>query len=80
MLSYLQPLLCILSVLTSSIEADGDFLQPWTAGRNKDYSDNLNYAVGTRITFQWFADFSNASIDLVQDNRPGSCYKTGRLE
>ncbi|KAL8880025.1 MAG: hypothetical protein Q9192_008107, partial [Flavoplaca navasiana] len=70
------PLLCLLSVLTASIVADGDFLQPWTAGRNKDYSDNLNHAVGTRITFRWFADFSKASIDLVQDNRPESYNET----
>ncbi|KAI4275037.1 MAG: hypothetical protein L6R38_005976 [Xanthoria sp. 2 TBL-2021] len=51
--------------------ADGRFLQPWTAGRRKDYSDNVNYAVGVQIITQWTADFSNAAIDLVQDNHPG---------
>ena len=74
MLLYLQFLVFILSLLTTQVKAGGDFLQPWRAGRTKDYSENLNYAVGTRITFQWFADFGSASIDLVQDNHPGSCY------
>ncbi|CAL8579602.1 hypothetical protein XPA_005339 [Xanthoria parietina] len=62
---------CVFTVLIAQVTAAGRFLQPWTAGRNKDYSDNLNYAVGVQIITQWTADFSDATIDLVQDNRPG---------
>lgn len=72
MLLYVLPLACIITFHTAQIGADGDFLQPWTAGRNKDYSDNINYAVGTNIITQWSTDSSTVSIDLVQDNHPGS--------
>lgn len=37
----------------------------------KDYSDNINYAVGVRIITEWVADFTNATIVLNQDNNPG---------
>lgn len=72
MLIPLYHKLCVFTVLIAQVTAAGRFLQPWTAGRNKDYSDNLNYAVGVQIITQWTADFSDATIDLVQDNRPGS--------
>ncbi|CAO1602174.1 hypothetical protein XANCAGTX0491_005804 [Xanthoria calcicola] len=71
MLIPLYHTVCVFMVLIAQVTAAGRFLQPWTAGRNKDYSDNLNYAVGVQIITQWTADFSDATIDLVQDNRPG---------
>lgn len=71
MLLYLYLTAYVFTVLTAQVMADGRFLQPWTAGRRKDYSDNVNYAVGVQIITQWTADFSNAAIDLVQDNHPG---------
>lgn len=52
----------------------GEFLQPWTAqttGPPKDYSENKNYAVGVNIIVEWVADFTNATITLWQDNKPG---------
>ena len=60
----------ILAILTATVKA-GEFLQPWTAGTAKDYSDNTNYAVGVNIITEWDADFSNATINLNQDNKPG---------
>ena len=74
MLIPLYHTVCVFTVLIAQATAAGRFLQPWTAGRNKDYSDNLNYAVGVQIITQWTADFSDATIDLVQDNRPGSYF------
>lgn len=71
MLLYLSLGAFIFTILTAQVTADGRFLQPWTAGRRKDYADNVNYAVGVQIITQWTADFSNAAIDLVQDNHPG---------
>ncbi|KAL8804697.1 MAG: hypothetical protein Q9182_002389 [Xanthomendoza sp. 2 TL-2023] len=79
MLLWLHFIGYIFTVLTAQASADGHFLQPWTASRGrrpKDYSDNINYVVGTQVITQWTADFSNASIDLVQDNHPGSYNKT----
>ncbi|KAL9617075.1 MAG: hypothetical protein Q9160_008105 [Pyrenula sp. 1 TL-2023] len=60
----------IFAVLMATVKA-GEFLQPWTFGSNKDYSDNVNYAVGVRIITEWDANFSNATIALNQDNNPG---------
>ncbi|KAL8952470.1 MAG: hypothetical protein Q9222_001611 [Ikaeria aurantiellina] len=60
----------LLSVLTTTVKA-GEFLQPFTSGSTKDYSDNVNYAVGVGIITQWEADFSNATVTLNQDNNPG---------
>lgn len=60
----------VFAVLTATVKA-GEFLQPWTFGSNKDYSDNVNYAVGVKIITEWDADFSNATIALWQDNKPG---------
>ncbi|KAI4206696.1 MAG: hypothetical protein LQ348_000853 [Seirophora lacunosa] len=60
----------ILAILTTIVKA-GDFLQPFTSGSTKDYSDNINYAVGVSILTEWVADFTNARINLNQDNKPG---------
>ncbi|KAL9014150.1 MAG: hypothetical protein Q9173_001206 [Seirophora scorigena] len=60
----------ILAILTTTVTA-GDFLQPFTSGSTKDYSDNINYAVGVSILTEWVADFTNATISLNQDNKPG---------
>ena len=61
---------CILAILTAAVKA-GEFLQPWAPGPVKDYSDNINYAVGVFIQIEWDADFTNAMIVLTQDNHPG---------
>ena len=60
----------ILAILTAVVKA-GEFLQPWTAGLEKDYSNNIKYAVGVSIQAAWEADFTNATIVLTQDNHPG---------
>ena len=60
----------IFAILTATITAS-EFLQPWTAGSTKDYSHNINYALGVHITTEWEADFTNATIALNQDNKPG---------
>lgn len=60
----------IFAALTATVKA-GEFLQPWTYGSRKDYSDNVNYAVGVKIITEWEADFSNATVTLNQDNNPG---------
>ena len=60
----------IFAILTATVKA-GEFLQPWTAGKVKDYSHNINYAVGVNIQAEWDADFTNATIILAQDNKPG---------
>lgn len=60
----------ILVILTAAVKAD-EFLQPWTPGPVKDYSDDINYAVGVYIRTAWDADFTNATIVLTQDNHPG---------
>ena len=60
----------IFAILTATLKA-GEFLQPWTAGSNKDYSKNINYALGVHIIAEWEADFTNATIALNQDNKPG---------
>lgn len=60
----------IFAILTATVKA-GEFLQPWTSGLTKDYSDNINYAVGVSIITEWDADFTNATITLTQDNKPG---------
>lgn len=60
----------ILAIPTTIVKA-GDFLQPFTSGSTKDYSDNINYAVGVSILTEWVADFTNARINLNQDNKPG---------
>ena len=63
----------ILAILTATVQA-GEFLQPWTAataGPPKDYSKNIEYAVGVSIKIEWVADFTNATIVLTQDNHPG---------
>lgn len=57
------------AILTAAVTSE--FLQPWTAGARKDYSDNIDYPVGARIITSWNADFSNATITLNQDNNPG---------
>ena len=49
----------------------GEFLKPWTSGSTKDYSDNIDYAVGVHILTEWEADFTNATITLAQDNKAG---------
>lgn len=49
----------------------GQFLAPWTAGRNKDYSNNKDYAVGVKIITEWEAAYDNATVTLWQDNHPG---------
>ncbi|KAL8651296.1 MAG: hypothetical protein Q9210_003341, partial [Variospora velana] len=51
--------------------AAGEFLQPFTSGSTKDYSDNIDYAVGVTLLTQWVADFDNVTIRLNQDNNPG---------
>ena len=51
-----------------------EFLQPWTAqtsGPPKDYSQNIDYGVGVNIIVEWVADYTNATISLTQDNKPG---------
>jgi hypothetical protein len=53
------------------IMSAGEFLQPWTAQTNKDYSQNKDYAVGVNIIVEWVANFTNATITLWQDNKPG---------
>lgn len=60
----------VLFLFTTSAKA-GEFLQPFTSGPTKDYSENVNYAVGVGIITPWQADFSNAKIVLYQDNHPG---------
>ena len=60
----------IFAILTATVKA-GDFLQPWTAGDVKDYTHNVDYAVGVNIIAEWVADFTNATIVLNQDNNPG---------
>ena len=60
----------VFAILTATVKA-GEFLQPWTSGLVKDYSDNINYAVGVNIIAEWSADFTNATIALTQDNNPG---------
>ena len=60
----------IFTILTATVKA-GEFLSPWTAGATKDYSHNINYAVGVHILAEWEADFTNATIALNQDNKPG---------
>ena len=60
----------IFAILTATVKA-GEFLQPWTSGSVKDYSHNINYAVGVHILTEWEADFTNATIVLNQDNKPG---------
>lgn len=66
----LTPTASIFAILTATVKA-GEFLQPWTAGSTKDYSNNINYAVGVHILTEWDADFTNATIALNQDNKPG---------
>lgn len=70
LLVILRSTALLLFILTTTVKA-GDFLQPFTSGSTKDYSDNVNYAVGVGIITQWQADFSNATIVLNQDNNPG---------
>ena len=53
------------------MSAADEFLPPWTAGPNKDYSKNTNFAVGVNIITEWVANYSNATITLTQDNKPG---------
>ena len=60
----------ILAILMATVQA-GEFLQPWTQGPNKNYSNNVNYAVGVNLITEWIADFGNATITLNQDNNPG---------
>ena len=60
----------IFAILTATVKAS-EFLQPWTAGSTKDYSHNINYALGVHILTEWEADFTNATIALNQDNKPG---------
>lgn len=63
----------ILIILTAAVKA-GEFLQPWTAGPSKpykDYSNNVYYRLGTFIQTAWQADYTNATIALLQDNNPG---------
>ena len=60
----------IFAILTATVKAS-EFLQPWTAGSTKDYSNNINYALGVHILTEWEADFSNATITLNQDNNAG---------
>ena len=60
----------VLIILTATVQA-GEFLQPWTAGLNKDYSHNIDYAIGTSIITGWKADFTNATITLWQDGQTG---------
>lgn len=62
----------LLSLLAAGLAAaQNDFLQPWTAGPNKDYSDNPSYSIGTTVRFAWRIDFSNPDLQLWQDNYPG---------
>lgn len=58
------------AILTATVKA-GEFLQPWTPGLDKDYSENIDYAVGVNIITEWVADFTDATIVLNQDNNPG---------
>ena len=60
----------IFAILKATVKAS-EFLQPWTAGSTKDYSHNINYALGVHILTEWEADFTNATIALNQDNKPG---------
>ena len=60
----------ILAFLTAALKAD-EFLQPWTAGPEKDYSENIQCSVGVSIQAAWDANFTNATIVLTQDNHPG---------
>lgn len=60
----------IFALMTLAINAN-EFLPPWTAGPTKDYSKNRNFSVGVNIIIEWVADFSNATINLNQDNNPG---------
>ena len=64
-------LLTLIIITLTSHGRAAQFLPPWTAGRDKDYSQNLDYAIGTVVQFSWSASFSNASITFLQDNRPG---------
>jgi len=47
------------------------FLVPWTAGPNKDYSENVVYSIGTTVQFEWVITFDKPDLQLWQDNRPG---------
>ena len=59
------------TLIQDVIMSAGEFLQPWTAQTTKDYSKNKDYAVGVNIIVEWVANFTNATITLWQDNKPG---------
>ncbi|KAK8022376.1 hypothetical protein PG993_013143 [Apiospora rasikravindrae] len=61
----------IASVLISAADA-GDFLAPWAAGPNKDYTFNRQVMVGTSMFVQWRLNGDGRSkLRLWQDYRPG---------
>ena len=70
-MSSLSLVAFIIALFAAVGHAQNAFLQPWTAGVNKDYSENLDYAVGEIIITEWSVDYSKTTITLNQDNNPG---------
>ncbi|KAK8015504.1 hypothetical protein PG991_008392 [Apiospora marii] len=65
--------ICIVAVLLVSAAQAGNILDPWTAGINKDYSNNKQLAVGDPMTIEWSLDSGEHlyELKLVQETWPG---------
>lgn len=46
-------------------------MQPWTAGPNKNYSQNKIFNIGEGVLLRWSTKVTNATLSLAQDNFPG---------
>ncbi|KAK7918120.1 hypothetical protein PG985_009994 [Apiospora marii] len=65
------------TALFATVAQAGDFLTPWHAGPNKDYSNNLRVVVGTTASLAWQMNSGEGlpvEIRLWQDSYPGVNY------
>ena len=63
--------LILCQIWGGQVAAQNSFLQPWTAGPNKDYSQNIAYNTGENVIIAWEVSVTNATLSLLQDNHPG---------